>query len=46
MADKTGPGRDTAMSAALYGLKNEHLDDLAHLLANFRNQGPPTIVPR
>lgn len=33
--DKPGPGRDTAMSAALYGLKNEHLDDLAHFLANF-----------
>lgn len=34
--DQPGPGRDTAMSAALYGLKNEHLDDLAHFLANFR----------
>lgn len=34
--DKPGPGRDTAMSAALYGLQNGHLDDLAHFLANFR----------
>lgn len=34
--DKPGPGRDTAMSAALYGLNNQHLDDLAHFLANFR----------
>lgn len=34
--DKPGPGRDTAMTAALYGLKDEHLDDLAHFLANIR----------
>lgn len=34
--DKPGPGRDTAMSAALYGLNNEHLDDLAHFLAHFK----------
>lgn len=34
--DKPGPGRDTAMSAALYGLKNEHLDDLAHFLAHIK----------
>ena len=33
--DRPGPGRDTAMSAALYGLSNQHLDDLAHFLANF-----------
>lgn len=33
--DNPGPGRDTAMSAALFGLKNEQLDDLAHFLANF-----------
>lgn len=34
--DKPGPGRDTAMSAALYGLNNGHLDDLAHFLAHFK----------
>jgi len=34
--DKPGPGRDTVMSAALYGLNNQHLDDLAHFLANYR----------
>lgn len=34
--DKPGPGRDTVMAAALYGLKDEHLDDLAHFLANPR----------
>ena len=33
--DRPGPGRDTVMTNALYGLKNEHLDDLAHFLANF-----------
>lgn len=34
--DHPGPGRDTVMTNALYGLKDEHLDDLAHFLANFR----------
>lgn len=34
--DNPGPGRDTAMSAALYGLKDEHLDDLAHFLSHLR----------
>jgi cytochrome c553 len=32
--DHPGPGRDTVMTNALYGLKDEHLDDLAHFLAN------------
>lgn len=34
--DKPGPGRDTIMSASVYGLKDAELDDLAHFLANFR----------
>lgn len=34
--DKPGPGRDTVMTNALLGLKNEQLDDLAHFLANVR----------
>ena len=34
--DHPGPGRDTVMTNALYGLKDEHLDDLAHFLANVR----------
>lgn len=34
--DHPGPGRDTVMTNALYGLKDEHLDDLAHFLANIR----------
>jgi len=34
--DHPGPGRDTVMTNALYGLKDEHLDDLAHFLANLR----------
>ncbi len=33
--DHPGPGRDTVMTNALLGLTNEHLDDLAHFLANF-----------
>lgn len=32
--DKPDPGRDTAMSAVLYGLKDADLDSLAHYLAN------------
>lgn len=35
--DHPGPGRDTVMTNALYGLKDEHLDDLAHFLANVGN---------
>lgn len=34
--DRPGPGRDTVMTNALGGLNNQHLDDLAHFLANFR----------
>lgn len=34
--DKPGPGRDTVMNNALHGLNNQHLDDLAHFLANLR----------
>lgn len=34
--DKPGPGRDTVMTNALGGLSNQHLDDLAHFLANFK----------
>lgn len=32
--DRPGPGRDTVMTNALLGLKNEHLDDLAHFLSH------------
>lgn len=34
--DHAGPGRDTIMSASLYGLKDADLADLAHFLANFK----------
>ena len=34
--DHAGPGRDTIMSAALLGLKDEELADLAHYLAHVR----------
>lgn len=34
--DHAGPGRDTIMSAALLGLKDEDLADLAHYLAHVR----------
>lgn len=34
--DHAGPGRDTIMSASLYGLKDTDLADLAHFLANFK----------
>lgn len=34
--DKPGPGRDTVMNNALHGLTNQHLDDLAHFLANVK----------
>lgn len=33
--DKPGPGRDTVMTNALLGVKNDQLDDLAHFLAHF-----------
>ena len=33
--DAPAPGRDTAMSAALYGLKDGELESLAHYLAHF-----------
>lgn len=32
--DHPGPGRDTIMAAALYGLKDQDLADLAHFLAH------------
>ena len=34
--DHAGPGRDTIMSASLYGLKDGDLADLAHFLSNFK----------
>ena len=34
--DHAGLGRDTVMSASLYGLKDNDLADLAHYLANFK----------
>lgn len=34
--DHAGPGRDTIMSASLYGLKDADLADLAHFLSNFK----------
>lgn len=34
--DHPGPGRDTIMSAALYGLKDGELADLAHYLAHYK----------
>ncbi len=34
--DQPGPGRDTIMSASLYGLKDAELADLAHYLAAFK----------
>ena len=33
--DNPAPGRDTAMSAVLYGMKDTDLDHLAHYLAQF-----------
>jgi cytochrome c553 len=35
LRDKPGPGRDTIMAAALHGLKDNELQDLAHFLAHF-----------
>lgn len=34
--DHPGPGRDTIMSASLYGLKDNELADLAHFLSNLK----------
>lgn len=34
--DHSGPGRDTIMSASLYGLKDNELEDLSHFLTNFK----------
>jgi cytochrome c553 len=34
--DKPGPGRDTAMAAALYGITDAQLKDLAHFFAHSR----------
>ena len=34
--DRPARGRDTIMSASLYGLKDEELVDLAHYLAHFK----------
>lgn len=33
--DHAGPGRDTVMSAALFGIKDNQLADLAHFFAHF-----------
>lgn len=35
LRDGPGPGRDTLMAAALHGLKDAELADLAHFLAHF-----------
>jgi hypothetical protein len=34
--DHAGPGRDTIMSASLFGLKDSDLTDLAHFLTHFK----------
>lgn len=34
--DHSGPGRDTIMSASLYGLKDNELEDLSHFLTNLK----------
>lgn len=34
--DHPGPGRDTIMAAALYGITNQQLEDLAHFFAHFK----------
>ena len=34
--DNPGPGRDTIMAAALYGLNDADLANLAHYLATFK----------
>ena len=34
--DNPGPGRDSNMTAAAYGLKDTDIDDLSHFLANFK----------
>jgi hypothetical protein len=33
--DHPGPGRDTIMSASLFGLKDDELDQLAHYLSHY-----------
>ena len=38
--DNPAPGRDTAMSAVLYGLKDADLDRLAHYFANVGRASP------
>jgi cytochrome c553 len=39
--DKPDPGRDTAMSAVLYGLQDADLSNLAHYLAQSTTTAPP-----
>ena len=34
--DNPGPGRDSNMTAAAYGLKDSDIDDLSHFLTNFK----------
>ena len=34
--DHSGPGRDTIMSASLYGINDEQLTDLAHFFAHYK----------
>lgn len=34
--DSPGPGRDSNMTAAAYGLKDSDIDDLSHFLTNFK----------
>jgi cytochrome c553 len=34
--DNPGPGRDSNMTAAAYGLKDADIDDLAHFMAHFK----------
>lgn len=41
LRDRPGPGRDTIMAAALHGLKDAELADLAHFLAHFQ---PPAAA--
>ncbi len=40
LRDRPGPGRDTIMAAALHGLKDADLADLAHFLAHFQPPSP------
>lgn len=34
--DRPGPGRDTIMAAALFGITDQQLEDLAHFFAHFK----------